>query len=189
MPQKSPPDSVKPKKNKKSVAKKVEKPKKKKSTTPRKKPGPKPKPREGLDRLTLNQYRMFIARVHDGEKYVDAYHKGWPKSTMSRLNQAKRAYIEWQKIVEILGGHTAVLEIAGLGPERLYKAIDDALEAERVIIKGDKMLQTPDHRVRLRAAKEIRGIYGLEKSTVKLEGEVKHDFNMEDVLALVRKDK
>ena len=177
--------AVPAKKNKKPVTKLPEKQKPIKKPVKRKLPSRQPlADKKGLETLNLAQLKMFEARVHDGCKYVDAYAIGWPKSKMSRLNQAKQAYAEWNMILEKIGGERELFKLAGIGPDILPKILLDAATAEKIIIRGERAVTVPDHRVRIAAAKEIKDIHGLGKSVIELEGTIttKQDINFDEIL-------
>ncbi len=125
----------------------------------------------GFEALTIEQREMLIS-LAEGSKIVDAYKISHPKSKANKGSTYELASRERKIIYEKMGGIKNVMRAMGLGEERIMKVIHDALTAEKVVLRGSKLVELPDHLNRLRAVRELKDIFGLKEATLRLEAEV-----------------
>ena len=67
-----------------------------------------------------------------------------------------------------LGAWSEVFELYDLGPDRIMNVYEQALAANTVLIRGDKVVEIADHRTRVYAAKNLQDIHGLNEETIKI---------------------
>ena len=136
----------------------------KKTTKPKtKKPTPQ-KPPKNPKELTPKERNFLRYRLIDGMTLEAAYGKAY-KTKMTPNNRANEGWKLLQRLREKIGTWQDMMTMFDLGPDRLFKMLSEALEAN-----GDKGL--PDHRVRLQAGKEVMKIHGIGEENINVNVDV-----------------
>ncbi len=131
----------------------------------------KKKPDKNPDILTSRDLKIASLRIIDGMRFADIYTEMHPKNHMSRDNRRKEAFKEWKKAEVKIGSWAEIFDSYDVGPYRLIKMLDDALEANSTIVIGGKVAQIPDHKTRIAAGKELKEIHGLNEQTINVINE------------------
>lgn len=136
---------------------------------------------DGLDALTVVDLRFLQYRVVEGMTLGDAYKKSHPKTRMGRENRRRAGWALMQQIKVAIGTWQDFFGYSDLGPDRLVKVFNDALQAKVHTdiyepVKGSKDGETKrttilaeDHRTRVYAAKELKEIHALSEQTVNIK--------------------
>ena len=131
----------------------------------------KPPEKKGIEALTVAMVKMSV-HLFEGDRLVDAFEKANPQSKASRKSMYDMASKERKAIIERMGGVNEWMTEFGLGPERVYKVLDDALTSTKVIISGGKAAQVPDTQNRLRGVKILADIHGMTQTNINIGGEI-----------------
>ena len=141
---------------------------------------------KGIESLSVNQLKM-LKYIFEGDRYWKAYKRAFPNSKATDESLHVLATIERKKIIETLGGNLEFFKAGGLGPERIMKVIDDAMEAEKVVgVVQDEggnphTITEKDYKIRLQASKQLADIHGLSQTNVNVSGHVDHEYKYDFV--------
>ena len=136
-----------------------------------KKPVKKKKKAENIDkipdRLTALELRFLRHRVKEGLTLAEAYKK--TAKSKSSLDICRREGWRVMRSIKLkLGAWSEVFELYDLGPDRIMNVYEQALAANTTIIHGENIIEKPDHRTRVYAAKNLQDIHGLNEETIKI---------------------
>lgn len=123
----------------------------------------------GVDTLSPVDLRMIRYVMEDGLHLGDAYKKCHPNTKMGKDNCRRKGWEFWKEIKRKAGSWTDLFEMYNVGPHRMVKVFDKALEAKATIIKGDRAIQVEDHRTQVMAAKELKDIFGMSEQKVNVK--------------------
>ncbi len=133
--------------------------------------------------LTAAEKKMARYRITDGLTLANSYHKAHPKSKASKDTMRIEGSTMMRRIKNKLGSWRDVFETFDAGPEALIKVFVDGMHAtvytdvyeKTKSGKGEKAetqrvtILAEDHGTRIRAARELKDIFGLTEQTLNIK--------------------
>jgi len=126
-------------------------------------------------RFTTKQYHFWTLVKDRRMTQRAAWFAINPNSKAAEETADARASELMRKIRDKIQTDDEWLQILDMGPSRIFRVLEDAMVADKPIIRGDRVVMVPDHRTRVAAVKEQAEILGIKKLRIEGEMKVKHD--------------
>ena len=124
---------------------------------------------KSIDGLTNLELRFMRYHIVDSMILGEAYKKTHPKSKMGKDNLRRAGWQFWKDIKAKFPNWASIFEMHGIGPTRMVKVLNEALEATTSVVRGNKVYEMPDHKTRVYASKQLQEIHGLAEQTVNIK--------------------
>ena len=126
-------------------------------------------------RFTTKQYHFWTLVKDRRMTQRAAWRAINPNSKSSDETADARASDLMRKIRDKIQSDDEWLQILDMGPSRIFRVLEEAMSADKPIIRGDRVVMVPDHRTRVAATKEQAEILGIKKLRIEGEMKIQHD--------------
>ena len=111
--------------------------------------------------LTIREEQFIENRLLHGMSYGECWRVYKPDSIQSDELARRSGWRTMKRLTDRLGEWPEVYESAGIGPDVIAYVLSESLKATKPIFANGKRIDVPDHMARIRAAHELKDIFGL----------------------------